>query len=122
MLRLRPACLLLTATLAFAGCASSPKAVQLQGPDAAKLVPVIAVGRPLEDVVLALGTPAREFESGRILCFLLRYDADRKELVPVPRNVSPFAPDHLSWKWVEYDLVVVFDGNRRLERYSLVRL
>jgi len=116
------ACGALALFLASWGCASVPQATRIEGVEALQLVPALQAGNSREAVVLELGTPARELESGRILCFLLRRDAERGTLVPVPRNVTPFESDQLSWRWVEYDLVTVFDADGLLERFSLVQL
>ena len=100
-------------------CNSPPAPVRTAEDKVEVVLPWLRDGISREDVLLRLGTPSREFEDGRILCFLLCRDA-RGDLVAAPRTFGWLDPGQASWEWVQYDLVLVFGPDGRLQRRSLI--
>ena len=103
------------------GCSSSPPPVQDMGQQLTQATTFIQDGQTTrEQVLLKLGIPSRQFESGRILGW--RVCSAGEGLVTV--SDYPGEPDLRYNSWPAgtrgYDLIVVFDGGDRVEAHSLV--
>ncbi len=87
------------------------------------LAPDIQDGKTTrQQVVLKFGTPAAEFEQGRILTYRLEQD-DAGKLWPCTRDLAPIDPNlahRAPWSANAYSLVLVFNGKNILSEHSLV--
>ena len=96
---------------ALAACASDQPPVGRQD-----LLDVVKPGTARAEIVLRLGPPFATFEGDRIMAWSIGADAGGY-LVSGGRHgsgaPSPFA---------RYDLVIVFDGDGRVEKHSLVEV
>ncbi len=68
-----------------------------------------------EEVLLKLGQPSATLEQERVLTYRIGEDSQEARYVIAARAILP-------WQQVQYSLVLVFDGNGRLEKQSLVRV
>ena len=72
-----------------------------------------------EEVLLKLGTPSAQFESGRILTYQIRFDKNGALHLVWPRR-SARNPALTNWEPEILSLVLVFGPNGLLEKHSLV--
>ena len=112
------------------GCVVRPEPpLKIDVVQGSELLPWLNEQVTREEVLLRLGTPAREFEQGRILCYLLcEYETgvssavDAVSLLAAPRRVGVFDFGHGSWAFVDYDLVLVFGDDGRLSKQRLFKV
>ncbi|HET6250731.1 MAG TPA: hypothetical protein VFE47_23785 [Tepidisphaeraceae bacterium] len=76
-----------------------------------------------EELLLHFGTPTFSYDNERILTWRMgRSSLNYDELTPAMRPLSAHSRDRdtTDWQGTKYDLVVVLDGHRRLQRFSLL--
>jgi len=108
------------------GCANTSTSKHQVPHDAADVLPWLTEDTTREDVLLELGSPFQSFEDGRILCYFLAKVEDRNPaplerptLASAPRHVAIFEPIWGSWRSTDFDLVLVFGRDGRVEKHRL---
>jgi len=112
--------ILLLIFFGIAGCSSAPPK-QDMGPGLVQATTFIQNGQTTrEQVLLKLGIPSRQFETGRILAWRVRTTEEGLATV----SDFPGADDLRYNTWPAssrgYDLIVVFDSRDLVETHSLV--
>lgn len=107
---LRPlVALVLITLLGLSGCATEP----IHGADP-HLLDFLKDGATTRDeVVLALGQPSATLQQEHIVTYRVGEDSDKRLFIVTPRVASP-------WTYVNYSLVLVFDGAGTLQKHNLV--
>jgi hypothetical protein len=71
-----------------------------------------------EEILFKLGNPAGRFENDRILTYLIGFEEKGKVHLYAPRTLG--APYNLDWNPKVYSLVLVFQPDGVLLKFSLV--
>jgi len=70
------------------------------------------------------GKPAAQFENGKILSYRLikPYSRNLSEWIAVSPAIDDYHKGFTQWGAEEYNLIIVFDADEVLQRYSLINL
>ena len=73
-----------------------------------------------EDVLLRMGPPSSSFEGDRILSY--RLSRHGQALFVVPPLPETGEPRYSTWSNSDHNLILVFNANQVVERFSLLRM
>ncbi len=87
-----------------------------------KWLPFLEKGKTTkEEVLLKLGGPSGQFEGEKIFTYRLLID-EKEGLAVVSRELDPRSQAFTLWRRAEYSLVLVFDKDHILQKYSLIQV
>ena len=89
--------------------------------EAAALSAFLSAETTREELLLALGLPAAQFEGERILCWRMVLSGEGV-LRPVGPELDGDDPRMRAWGPAEFSLVLVFDDAGRVAKHSLVKV